>query len=145
MTDVALIHTPDGAEITSTNGVVEMSDGLENFFYYCIFGGNEQDSGLDNDPNEWWGNKDEPVAARKMRSETQYLLRSLPAVTANLNRLRDAALRDCQPAKDIGLAESIDALVTIPALNAIKIEIAATINDKTFRYAFTEAWRARAA
>lgn len=145
MTDVALTNTEDGGEISYVLGLAQMADGIENFFYLCLFGGNEQDSGLDGDPNEYWANKDEPRAARKMRSETQYLLRSLPAVTSNLNRLHDAVLRDTEPAKQIGLAQSISARVTIPALNAVKIELAVTINDKTFSYAFTEAWRARAA
>jgi hypothetical protein len=144
MTDVLLTNTADGGEISYVNGQAQMSDGLDNFFYLCLFGGNEQDSGLANDPAEYWANKDETTPARKMRSETQFLLRSLPSVSSNLTRLRDAVLRDCQSAKDIGLAETVDARVTIPALNTVKIEIAGTINDKTFSYAFTEAWRARA-
>jgi hypothetical protein len=142
--DVALIDTTDGGEIVCVNGIVQMSDGLFNFFYLCLFGGNVNDSGIDNDPSEWWANKDEAIAERKLRSETQFLLRSLPLTSGNLGRLRDAATNDCSSALQVGLVDTLSVRVTIPALNTVKIEVNATINDKAFNYAFTAATRALA-
>lgn len=143
MTDVALRHEPDGGEIESVAGQVVVNDGLETAVYLSLFGGNEQDSGIEgDDPKQWWGNLSEPEAARRYRSETQHLLRSLPATSSNLRRVEDAAGRDL--AWMVGtIAKSAEATATIPALNTVQIDIAIVIDDRRFEFRFTESWGAR--
>lgn len=126
MTDALLRHGPNGGELTLEAGEVLLSDGLETAAYLSLFGGNEQDPGVGASPEQWWGNIDEPEPARRYRSETQHLLRSLPAVPANLRRIEQAAARDLQWLLDEGLAQAITVAARIPALNRITVEVALT-------------------
>jgi phage gp46-like protein len=60
---------------------------------------------------------------RAYRSETQYLVRSLPAIPANLRRIEQAAARDLKWFVDTGVALSVTVEARIPALNKIGIAL----------------------
>ena len=92
--DVKLFQTDNEGDITVRDGVVEMGGGLETAAYLSLFGGNEDDDGLADNPKTWWGNLDEIDPAKQYRSETQNLLRGIPATSGNLRRIEDAASRD---------------------------------------------------
>jgi phage gp46-like protein len=144
MTDVSLYQTADGGEITIENGQPVMDDGLATSVYLSLFGGNEQDSGREGDnPREWWGNKFEADPSRTYRSETQFLLRSIPSTSGNLRRIEDAASRDLAWMVD-EIADSVTVAVSVPALDTVRIEIEVVVNDQKFAFAFTEAWKVRA-
>jgi len=124
VSDVHLRHTEDGGEIDFLDGQAVLSDGLESACYLSMFGGNERDSGLQGDNAlQWWGNLSETIPARKYRSETQYLLRSLPAIPVNLRRVEDAAKHDLAWLVDTGSARSVEASATIPALHRVMLDI----------------------
>lgn len=143
MTDVRLFHTDSGGEIDFINGQAVLADGLETAAYLSLFGGAEQDSGSKGDERrQWWGNLGENDPAKTYRSETQYLLRSIPAVPANLRRIEDTALRDLGWLMD-GIASAITTQAGLVAPNRVTITIEVTVNDSRFRFAFTEAWRAQ--
>jgi phage gp46-like protein len=143
--DVRLFHTDDGGEIEFINGTAITSDGLETAVYLSLFGGNERDGAISaTEKLQWWGNFSEPLEARQYRSETQYLLRSLAAVTANLRKIEDAAERDLSWLTTDGLAKAVAVSATMPALNKVRIAPLIEIDDARFEYAFTEAWRMRA-
>jgi phage gp46-like protein len=123
MTDVLLRQGNDGGEITVQAGLVLMSEGLETAAYLSLFGGNEQDPGDSNSAEQWWGNLTETQPARTYRSETQYLLRSLPAIPSNLRRIEQAAARDLQWMIDEGVAKSVTTSASIPALNRVRLAV----------------------
>jgi phage gp46-like protein len=123
VTDVLLRSGPDGGEVTVEAGLFLMSEGLETAVYLSLYGGNEQDPGDSDSREQWWGNIGETIPARIYRSETQYLLRSLPAIPANLRRIEQAAARDLQWTLDEGVASSLDVAASIPALNRVVIEV----------------------
>lgn len=123
MTDVLLRLAPDGGDITVDNGLVLMSDGLETAALLSLFGGNEQDPGNADSSQQWWGNLDQTTPARTYRSETQYLLRSLPAVPANLRRIEEAASRDLAWMLESEVATSITVAASIPALNRVRLDV----------------------
>lgn len=132
--DVLMFHTADGGEIEILNGVVTMSAGLETAAYLSLFGGNEQDSGLaGDDRKQWWGNLGETEQDRQYRSRTQNLLRSIPAIPANLLRIEDAANADLAWLLE-DVADSIEVTATMPGFN--RVSIAATIVVGNQRYAF---------
>lgn len=143
MTDVRLYHDDDGGEIAFVNGSAVMADGLESAVYLSLFGGNEDDSGTQaDDRKQWWGNLSETDAARKLRSETQHLLRSLPAVPFNLRRLTEAVERDLAWMKS-SLASQVSVLVTIPGLNRVSIAVSIELqNGRQFQFSFHEPWGA---
>ena len=141
--DVRLYHLPDGGEIELLNGQFVMDDGLETAAYLSLFGGNERDSGLAvDDPQQWWGNIDEIVVDRRYRSETQNFLRSNPASTSNLNRLEDVVGRDLDWFTD-EVADSVEVVATIPALNRVDLHITIVIGGKRVGMIFSENWRMR--
>ena len=140
--DVKLFQTIDDGNITIEGGITEMSGGLETAAYLALFGGNEQDDGRVDNPNNWWGNINEDDPARQYRSETQYLLRSLPVITSNLLKLEDAAVRDLQFFLDENIASSVSVVATIPGLNKIKLTITIEASGEESTFEFTENWKA---
>lgn len=139
--DILLFQTTDGGNINVENGVVEMSPGLETMAYLCMFGGNEDDDGRPTNKFNWWGNVTENESSRKYRSETQYLLKSLPATTGNLRRIQDAVNRDLSVFIDEKIATSISVTVTIPALNTVSILIKIEANGEEVDINFVENWK----
>lgn len=123
MTDVLLRQTPDGGEITVQNGLALLSDGYETAAYLSLFGGNEDDPGGSDTRLQFWGNLIEADQAAMDRSETQHLLRSIPAVPANLRRIEQAAERDLAWMVTAGAALSVRAEATMPQLNRIALRI----------------------
>jgi phage gp46-like protein len=123
VTDVLLRQSNDGGEIALEGGLVLMSEGLETAAYLSLFGGNEQDPGEADQTESWWGNLGETIPSRKYRSETQFLVRSLPAVPSNLRRIEQAALRDLQWMVDEKLVHSIGVTTSIPGLNRVVLDV----------------------
>lgn len=139
--DVLLFQTDDDGEITITDGLVEMSGGLDTAAYLSLFGGNESDTGLDNDKLVWWANYNETNTDRQYRSETQHLLQSLPATTGNLRKIEDAVNRDLAWFITEKIASSIIVAVTIPGLNKIKIVIDIDAIGEESHFEFVENWK----
>lgn len=124
MTDVLLRQTNDGGEITIEAGLALMSDGLETAVYLSLFGGNEDDAGdAAGERVQWWGNLDETEPARTYRSETQNLIRSLPAVPRNLLRIEQAAARDLAWMIASGVAKSVSVSASIPEVNRVVVAV----------------------
>ena len=72
----------------------------------------------------------------ELRSETQFLLRSIPATPFNLVRINDAVQADLKWMIDVGAADEIDVSSSIPGLNKIniKIDISANKQKSTLNY-----------
>lgn len=124
MTDVLLRQTNDGGDVIAESGLLAMSDGYETAAYLSLFGGNIDDAGDDASKRaEWWGNLDEVEESRRYRSETQWLLRALPAVPSNLRRLEQAAGRDLAWFVSSGVAASVAVSASIPGLNRVRLAV----------------------
>lgn len=139
--DVRLFNTVDGGEIIVENGLFEMTGGLETSVYLSLFGGNEEDDGLEENSFQWWGNIDETEPEKIYRSETQYLLRSIPATSANLLRINDAVERDLQWLLDANIANTLQIDISIPSLNQILIVINIGAFGEESKFEFTENWK----
>jgi phage gp46-like protein len=123
MTDVLLRQTNDGGSITVENGLTLLSEGLEVAAYLSLFGGNEEDPGDADTTLQFWGNLVEPNQSAMDRSETQYLVRSLPSVPSNLRRIEQAAERDLAWMVETGTATEVTAEAYIPELNRVGLTI----------------------
>lgn len=139
--DVELLQTPDDGEVFVVGGLMEMSSGLETSAYLSIFGGNEDDDGRTDNPNQYWGNIDETEPARQYRSETQHLLQSIPAIPANLLRIEDAARRDLAWFIERNVAGAVIVSVTMPGLNKVKITISIEAFGEEISFEFVEIWK----
>ena len=144
MSDVLLFQTDDGGDITVERGVVELSNGLESTVYLSLFGGNEDDDGTPNSPESWWGNIGEDQIDRTYRSETQHLLRSLPATSGNLRRIEEAVNRDLAWLIAAGVASSVSGVASVIGLNRVKIIIDVEAIGLASRFKFVENWKASA-
>jgi len=140
--DVLLFQTVNNGDILIENGLTKLSGGMETAAYLSLFGGNEDDAGNDNSSQEYWGNLDETNPAFKYRSETQNLLKSIPATSSNLNRIRDAVKTDLEWFVTEGVATEVDALVTIPGLNEISIKVTINAFGEESEFEFIENWKA---
>lgn len=141
MTDPLLVHTNDGGEISYVNGILEMSAGLETAFYLSILGGNERDSGIEkDDPLQYWANLNETKEVNKFRSRTQNILLSLPATTSNLLILQDGVKQDLAWFVSEGVADDVDALVTMTGLNRVQIASNITVGDNIFSFSIAMDW-----
>lgn len=131
----------DGGEVTWVNGEPVTSEGLETAAYLSLFGGNERDSGLtDGDAVQWWANFEEPVAARRQRSQLQSLLRGMPAVPANLKRAEDAASSDLAWMVQ-ELKAKVDVEASMPGVDKLDLSVAITIGDTRYRpFKFSAPW-----
>lgn len=123
MTDVLHYQTTDNGEMNVKDGIAEMTDGPETAVYHSLFGGNEDDAGGSDTTFEWWGNSLETEPARKYRSQTQYLLRSLPATPFNLGRVKTAVENDLAWMLEDEIFSEVTVSVGIPRLNWIQIRI----------------------
>ena len=132
--DVKLFQTVDDGDITVTNGLIEMSGGLETAAYLSLFGGDE-------DGSNWWGNIDELDIAAQYHSETQELLRSIPSTSGNLIRIKDAVERDLAWFTDEKIASSISVVISIPALNRVKINVTIEAQGDESEFEFVENWK----
>lgn len=139
--DVKLFNTVDGGEINVEAGLFLMDGGLESAAYLALFGGNEDDTGTSGDREQWWGNVDEP-APRTYRSETQHLLRSIPAISANLRRIEDAAKRDLNFFISERIANRLSVSVALTALNTIKLNVTIEAEGAESAFSFVENWGA---
>jgi phage gp46-like protein len=139
MPDVRLYQKDgDGGEVDCVGGQLAMDDGLDTAVYLSLFGGNDDDSGLDGDkPRQWWANLDEPDEARRYRSELQALLRGMPLIPANLRRAEDAAAADLVWMTDSGLASFVSATASMPAVNTVAIQLKIEIQDRVYEPVFT--------
>jgi phage gp46-like protein len=143
MTDVAIRSAPDGSEIECIAGQLTMDDGVESAVFLSLFGGNEDDSGdQGDDVKSWWGNVGESLPERQYRSETQSLLRSIPATSSNLLRIENAITNDLKWMTDTKLATLVNAEASIPALNAVKMTITIVIQQVEFVIEFSKKWGA---
>jgi len=139
VTDVLMQHTADGGEITVEGGRVRLDDGVRTAVYLSMFGGNERDAGTGaTESEQWWGNLLEDQPARRLRSETQHLLRALPAITANVRRVEDAARRDLSWLEEIGA--TVSATATLPAVRRIRIAVVVEIDGERTELRFEEEW-----
>ena len=138
MTDVLLEQSDDGGEMTIESGLVALTDDFRSAVYLSMFGGNEDDDGLDSSA-QWWGNLDEADPARRYRSRTEYTLQSLSPNSANLLLLEDAVRTDLQWLLDSGAAKQVEAVASIPALN--KVSLVVIINGDT-TVTYLENWAA---
>ncbi len=138
MTDPLLRLFNDGGDIEYLNGRITLSAGLETAAFNSLFGGNERDPGLEgDDPLEWWGNKTESLEVRKLRSQFQHLIETLPLVPANLRRLEDAAGIDLGWFVTDGPASFVQVVASQPAINRVRVDIGILIDDELFKFSFT--------
>lgn len=140
--DVLLFQTNDDGDIIVENGLVEMSGGLKTVAYLSLFGGNEDDDGRPDNPDNWWGNIDEDDPAGEYHSETQNLLQALPAVSRNLRRVEDTAKRDLAWFVSSGVASSVEAIASIPGVNKLQLVVSITARGEESEFVFVQNWKA---
>lgn len=142
--DVRIFQTLDGGDVVIEAGVIAMDGGLETAVYLSLFGGNDNDPAGDDKTFSWWGNLSEPDPSRRYRSETQYLLRGMAANSANLRRLEAAVKRDLAWMLSEGVASAVDASVTVPGLNKVRIQVTVVADGEESDFVFAENWKAGA-
>ena len=140
--DVLLCQTSDNGDVEIEGGLVTLTPGLDTAAYLSLFGGNWDDDGSQNNKRTWWGNLDEADRTSEYRSETQFLLGSLPATTGNLKRVEDAAVRDLSWLTSGSIASSLSVNASLTGLNRVNISITVRADGDESEFNYTENWRA---
>lgn len=140
--DVVLFQSLDDGEIVVNDGLVQMDGGLQTTVYLSLFGGNQDDDGIQNNNQTWWANLNETDPVLRYVSRLQNLLTHIPATSSNLIRVQDAALADLQWLLDEKVANNITVLATIPELNRLKLEINITAQGEESDFEYVANWRA---
>lgn len=140
--DIHLYHTLDGGEIEVAGGEVRTTGGLESLVYLSLFGGNANDSAAENDPLQWWGNFIELDAARKYRSRTQNVLRSLPVSTGNLRKLQQAISLDLQDLQTRGIITGADVSLYLEDRNRVCITLVIHGDSESLELIYQLNWEA---
>lgn len=140
--DVLLFQTNDDGDIEIEGGLVTLSPGLSTATYLSLFGGNQQDDGSQDNALTWWGNLGEIDTAKRYRSETQYLLGTIPATSGNLKRIEDAALRDLEWMVKEEVCDSIDISASLIGVNRVKIDVNILAEGDETQFEYTQDWRA---
>lgn len=140
--DILLRQTNDGGELKVTNGLFEMTGRFEVAAYLSLFGGNEDDDGSSASLLGYWGNLLETEDRFKLVSRTQHLLRSIPLTTANIQRLRRAAVADLAWFLQKNIASTVDVAVAVTGVNRVAFAITITAEGEESRFTFTENWKA---
>lgn len=138
MSDVRIFQTPDGGEVLVEIGTMAVDDGLESTVFLSLFGGNEDDAGGDDIARSWWANALETDPARQYRSQTQNLLRSIPATSFNMRRIKAAAVNDLTWMVDAGIFKAFEVSVYIPRPNWVRMIIETELGS----FEFTIPWEA---
>lgn len=139
--DVKLFQTIDDGEIDITDGIAAMDSGLATAAYLAMFGGNEEDNGIGDNKFQWWGNLDETEPSKKYRSQTQFLLKSIPAISSNLLRIEEAVKSDLDFFIEINASNEVKVEVTIPGLNKVNISGSIIAEGVEESFSFTENWK----
>lgn len=142
--NIRIFQTDDGGEIDIENGILAADGGLDSMAYLCLFGGNEEDDGRDENPRKWWGNLTEQDTARHYVSRTDEILLRCDPIPANLKRVEDAALQDLGVFLSAGVASSVTVAASIPALNSIRIAVTIEADGAEQQFEYVENWRASA-
>jgi hypothetical protein len=139
--DVLLYQTVDKGEINVELGVTEMTGGFQTAIYLSLEGGNVEDSGQEADEHlQYWQNFIETIPARKLRSETQHVLQSLPITSGNLKIVEAAALKDLAWLSDS--ASNLEVKATIPRLNWVDIFITFEADGQREQFKYSANWEA---
>ncbi|MCP4570308.1 MAG: hypothetical protein GY841_22230, partial [FCB group bacterium] len=139
-----LQHTTDNGDIEFINGQVTMTGRFGTAIYLSMFGGNDDDPAGADKALQWWGNIDETEEVNQYRCETEYLLRSIPATSGNLLRIKNAVQRDTAWFLSEKIASSIEIAVSIPGLNRVNIVIEIEALGVAEKFEYTENWEAAA-
>lgn len=139
--DVLLYQQHGGGEIDVSAGLISMSGGLETSAYLSLFGGNTDDDGRKDSKFGWWGNADETNPIRHYVSLTQNLLKALPATSANLRRIEDAALTDLKWMTETGVASDVTAAASLTGINRIQLDISINSDDSISQFTFIQNWQ----
>lgn len=139
MSSVKLFQTDNDGDVEFINGQVVVTSGLDSTVYLSLFGGNEDDSGSEDNPAQWWGNIGESV---QYRSETQYLLRSIPATLPNISLVRRAVERDLQWLLDMKIASSIEVSLSLSEITRLSISVTIVAEGEEKEFNFVENWKA---
>ena len=139
--DVLLCQTPDNGEVEIIDGIVTMDGGLDTAAYLSLFGGNYDDNSGFDTTLQWWGNIGESDQSRGYRSETQFLLHSIPATSFNLLRIEDAVKNDLNWLLTEKIATELQVSVSIPNLNKVNITVNINAIGSPKEISFYENWK----
>lgn len=141
--DALLLHTLDGGDVRITQGDPTRSGGLHNAVYLSLFGGNDTDTGLADDRQQWWGDTLDTDPMYQYRGRTAYLLRTLPSTGPTLVAVESAAADDLAWMVELGLADSVEVVSRVVAPKQLELAVTTTVDGRAEKFLFLANWGSR--
>lgn len=110
--DVLLFQTLNGGDISITDGIVKMTEGLETAVYLSLFS-----------PKDWFCNDAAETPVEKLSSQTEEVINNKPQSSKNYQLLVQAVNADLKWLIDNGNANNIDVAVSSDGLNRVSISV----------------------
>lgn len=139
--DLLVIECGDGGELVKENNDLATTQGLQNFIYLAMFGGNVEGSTKEVKPTEervyWWGNDAffSEFEEQQVNSETEGLLRKIVMNTQGRLQLIQAVKQDLEFLKAFG--ETVINVI-FESIDRVRIDITLTRlgneNDERFTF-----------
>lgn len=143
--DLRIIETGNGGDVVKKRRDLAVIEGLENFAYLALFGGNVKASTprqrLESEQAfDWWGNSMIPnEPSLQMNSETERVLNSVPLNSAGRQLIINAIKTDLAFMRDFA---EVGVAVSIPSDNTVVIGISMKEPDNLQAREFIYIWDA---
>lgn len=120
----------NGGDLQQVGNDLAVVYSVENQVYLALFGGNVESNTSDSIGTGWWGNKlfHNGNTGRQFNSNTERTLNTTALNTAGRVKIESAVKEDLRYLK-----ANITVVVTMPAVNTVRIEIKAIYPDGTRR------------
>lgn len=110
--DVLLFQTLNDGDISITDGIIKMTQGLETAVYLSLFS-----------PSDWFGNEAAETKDEELSSRTNDFIRSKPQSSKNYQLLVQAVEDDLKWLTQNNHADRVSASVSSDGLNRVMISI----------------------
>lgn len=142
MADLLIVQDSGEFDLEILNGVAALDESPFEAVVLSLWGGNLDDNGTEATRSKmYWANFAEPDESAHLRSRTQALLLGLPAISANIPRIEEAATADLEWMQTVGVASASEVSVSMPHRNTVKLVISITGADGTqWPFEFARPW-----
>lgn len=142
MADLLVAQDSGEFDLEVLNGVAALDESPFEAVVLSLWGGNLDDNGTEATRSKmYWANFAEPDENAHLRSRTQALLLGLPAISANISRIEEAAKADLEWMQAVGVASAIEISASMPHRNTVKLAISITGADGTqWPFEFARPW-----
>lgn len=115
----------NGGQLYNQNNDIVRTESLFTLAYLQLFSGNKEESTVKNRNvggfnGDWWANDKSESSDKWINSETERTLRGIELSGSSIAKIKQSVVKDTKELEQYG---EVEVSVTLPRINAVKIEI----------------------